>query len=105
MVLKKFKVDDPLDAFAVHFGGGFIGTLATPVFMPGGVIDKIISNRKTIITRGDRAKRCKILRLRLQTNRKDLPGLLGRNQFFERNLSHLYALTTVYHLYIFKAIR
>ncbi|CBY23386.1 unnamed protein product [Oikopleura dioica] len=33
--MKKMKIDDPLDAFAVHFGGGIVGILATPVFMNG----------------------------------------------------------------------
>merc|ERR1712113_1272343 len=32
-------VDDPLDAFAVHYGGGVVGVLATPVFMNGGIVD------------------------------------------------------------------
>merc|ERR1712048_999938 len=41
LLLKKFGVDDPLDAFAVHYGGGLVGVLATPVFMPGGVIDHV----------------------------------------------------------------
>ena len=36
--MKKLKIDDPLDAFAVHFGGGIVGILATPVFMNGGVV-------------------------------------------------------------------
>ncbi|CBY34093.1 unnamed protein product [Oikopleura dioica] len=34
-IMKKMKIDDPLDAFAVHFGGGIVGILATPVFMNG----------------------------------------------------------------------
>lgn len=33
-----FTVDDPLDAFAVHFGGGFFGTFATPLLMNNGVL-------------------------------------------------------------------
>ena len=26
------------DAFAVHYGGGVVGVLATPVFMNGGIV-------------------------------------------------------------------
>ena len=37
-IMKKMKIDDPLDAFAVHFGGGIVGILATPVFMNGGIV-------------------------------------------------------------------
>lgn len=35
---KRMKIDDPLDAFAVHFGGGLVGILTTPVFMNGGIV-------------------------------------------------------------------
>ena len=28
----KLKLDDPLDAVAVHFGGGFLGTVCVPFF-------------------------------------------------------------------------
>ena len=42
LLLKKLKIDDPLDAFAVHYGGGVVGVLATPVFMSGGVVDSIL---------------------------------------------------------------
>jgi ammonia channel protein AmtB len=35
---KRMKIDDPLDAFAVHFGGGLVGILSTPVFMNGGIV-------------------------------------------------------------------
>lgn len=31
-------VDDPLDAFAVHFGGGFFGTISAPILVKTGVI-------------------------------------------------------------------
>jgi Amt family ammonium transporter len=31
------RIDDPLDAVAVHGGGGIVGILALPVFMPGGL--------------------------------------------------------------------
>lgn len=31
-------VDDPLDAFAVHFGGGFFGTVTAPILVKTGVI-------------------------------------------------------------------
>ena len=31
-------VDDPLDAFAVHFGGGFFGTVSTPLLVRTGVL-------------------------------------------------------------------
>ena len=33
-----FRIDDLLDAFPVHFGGGIVGLLMTPVFMYGGII-------------------------------------------------------------------
>ena len=42
LLLKKLGVDDPLDAFAVHYGGGVVGVLATPVFMSGGVVDSVL---------------------------------------------------------------
>ena len=42
MVLRRMGVDDPLDAFAVHYGGGIVGVLATPVFMNGGIVDSKI---------------------------------------------------------------
>ena len=37
-LLKKLKIDDPLDAFAVHYGGGLCGVLFTPVFMNDGIV-------------------------------------------------------------------
>ena len=42
LLLKRLGVDDPLDAFAVHYGGGVVGVLATPVFMTGGVVDSVL---------------------------------------------------------------
>lgn len=33
-----FLVDDPLDAFAVHFGGGFSGMVSAPLLVTNGVI-------------------------------------------------------------------
>lgn len=39
LLVNKLGVDDPLDAFAVHYGGGVVGVLATPVFMNGGIVD------------------------------------------------------------------
>lgn len=42
MLLKNLGVDDPLDAFAVHYGGGVVGVLATPVFMTGGIVDSVL---------------------------------------------------------------
>ncbi|XP_078670890.1 putative ammonium transporter 1 [Branchiostoma floridae x Branchiostoma belcheri] len=39
LILKVLKVDDPLDAVAVHFGGGFWGVIAVPIFATeGGII-------------------------------------------------------------------
>ena len=37
-LLVKMQIDDLLDAFPVHFGGGVVGLLMTPVFMYGGII-------------------------------------------------------------------
>ncbi|CAG0899114.1 unnamed protein product [Darwinula stevensoni] len=37
-LLLKLKVDDPLDAFPVHFGGGFFGIVAVAFFMEDGII-------------------------------------------------------------------
>lgn len=37
-MLVKIRVDDLLDAFPVHFGGGVVGLLMTPVFMYNGII-------------------------------------------------------------------
>jgi len=42
LLLKNLGVDDPLDAFAVHYGGGVVGVLATPVFMTGGIVDSVL---------------------------------------------------------------
>ena len=39
ILVSNMGVDDPLDAFAVHYGGGVVGVLATPVFMNGGIVD------------------------------------------------------------------
>ena len=33
-----FSVDDPLDAFAVHFGGGFFGMVSAPFLIDSGVL-------------------------------------------------------------------
>ena len=33
----QFLVDDPLDAFAVHFGGGFFGMISAPLVFDQGV--------------------------------------------------------------------
>ncbi|XP_054284882.1 putative ammonium transporter 1 [Macrosteles quadrilineatus] len=37
-IVLKLQVDDPLDAVGVHFGGGFFGLIAGPMFIPNGVI-------------------------------------------------------------------
>ena len=39
VLVTRLGIDDPLDAFAVHYGGGIVGVLATPVFMNGGIVD------------------------------------------------------------------
>lgn len=31
------KVDDPVDAVAVHFAGGLVGMIASPIFMSNGI--------------------------------------------------------------------
>lgn len=33
-----FTVDDPLDAFAVHFGGGFFGMVSAPILIKSGIL-------------------------------------------------------------------
>nr|XP_054761819.1 putative ammonium transporter 1 [Lytechinus pictus] len=40
----RLRIDDPLDAVAVHLGGGLWGVLATPIFMTDGILFDI-SNR------------------------------------------------------------
>ena len=40
-LLHRLNIDDPLDAFAVHYGGGVVGVLMTPVFMIDGVIASV----------------------------------------------------------------
>ncbi len=35
ILMLKFKLDDPLDAVGVHFGGGCLGVLAVPFFKQG----------------------------------------------------------------------
>ena len=37
-LLKLFGIDDPLDAIAVHGGGGIVGILAVPIFMNDGLL-------------------------------------------------------------------
>ena len=37
-LIRRLRIDDPLDAFAVHYGGGVVGVLTTPFFMKGGII-------------------------------------------------------------------
>ena len=34
----RLKIDDPLDAFAVHFGGGFWGLLSTTIIAHDGIV-------------------------------------------------------------------
>jgi len=36
-LLLKYQIDDLLDAFPVHFGGGVIGILFAPMFMYDGI--------------------------------------------------------------------
>jgi Amt family ammonium transporter len=36
--VKMAGIDDPLDAFAVHYGGGICGVLLTPVFADSGLV-------------------------------------------------------------------
>ena len=35
-MMTKLKIDDPLDAVAVHMGSGFWGLVAAPLFLPDG---------------------------------------------------------------------
>ena len=37
-ILIRLNIDDLLDAFPVHFGGGIVGLLLTPIFMYDGII-------------------------------------------------------------------
>jgi Amt family ammonium transporter len=37
-VTLSFTVDDPLDAVAVHFGGGLWGLISASVFSNGGIV-------------------------------------------------------------------
>ncbi|CAG0890721.1 unnamed protein product [Darwinula stevensoni] len=37
-LLLRLKIDDPLDAFPVHFGGGFFGIVVVAIFMENGII-------------------------------------------------------------------
>jgi ammonia channel protein AmtB len=39
----KFKIDDPLDAFAVHFGGGAWGLMIAPILIDNGLLQAIIA--------------------------------------------------------------
>ncbi|KAH7711623.1 Protein AMT-4 [Aphelenchoides avenae] len=34
----KLKIDDPLDAFAVHFGGGFWGLISVTIIAHDGIV-------------------------------------------------------------------
>uniref|UniRef100_A0AC35U7H8 Ammonium transporter n=1 Tax=Rhabditophanes sp. KR3021 TaxID=114890 RepID=A0AC35U7H8_9BILA len=38
----KLRIDDPLDAFGVHFGGGFTGLCSVCIIAPGGVAYSIV---------------------------------------------------------------
>ncbi|CAI5455900.1 unnamed protein product [Caenorhabditis angaria] len=37
-LVRKFKIDDPLDAFAVHAGGGFWGLMSASIIAKGGIV-------------------------------------------------------------------
>jgi Amt family ammonium transporter len=39
-LLERFEIDDPLTASPVHFGGGIVGILLTPIFKNDGLIGK-----------------------------------------------------------------
>merc|ERR1712117_46658 len=43
-VLSKLKVDDPVNAVAVHGGGGIWGLLAGPIFRSGGLLGEDVSD-------------------------------------------------------------
>jgi len=38
LFVQMFGIDDPLDAFAVHYGGGICGVLLTPIFANSGIV-------------------------------------------------------------------
>jgi Amt family ammonium transporter len=39
-LLERFEIDDPLTASPIHFGGGLVGILLTPIFKNDGLIGK-----------------------------------------------------------------
>ena len=50
----KLGVDDPLDAFAVHFGGGFWGVIAVCLFeKDAGILVKVICNPTSVLRKHD----------------------------------------------------
>ncbi|CAG0890717.1 unnamed protein product [Darwinula stevensoni] len=48
-LLLRLKVDDPLDAFPVHFGGGLFGIVAVAFFMEGGIVFDPSRNSATVL--------------------------------------------------------
>jgi len=38
--MEKVQVDDPIDAFPIHFGGGLVGLLTAPFLVPDGIFFK-----------------------------------------------------------------
>lgn len=44
----KARIDDPLDAVAVHFGGGTWGLLIAPIMIRGGVVMSLIEQSSPI---------------------------------------------------------
>jgi ammonia channel protein AmtB len=84
-VLVKFKIDDPLDAVAVHAGAGLWGIIAVAIFKFDGVL---ATGSEQAFQVGFRAtlKDCQtqFLRLFFGTHTLGLPG--SRAVFFPTNL-------------------
>jgi len=40
VLLHKLEVDDPMDAFPVHFGGGLVGVVTAPFLIPDGIFTR-----------------------------------------------------------------
>ncbi|CAG0899112.1 unnamed protein product [Darwinula stevensoni] len=48
-LLLRLQIDDPLDAFPVHFGGGFFGMIAVAIFMRDGIVFNPTKNAAMVL--------------------------------------------------------